>query len=86
MVRDELAFIRTHLANERTTLAYIRTSLAFVAAGVGLLHFMDSLASGIAGWCFIVSAILVLLIGFYRIISVRKKMKKLRHEEIPIHQ
>jgi putative membrane protein len=76
MIRDELAFLRTHLANERTALAYVRTSLAFSAAGVALIQFVPSLPSVVSGWCLIGVGLVILTAGIIRFISIRKRIIK----------
>lgn len=77
MVRDELAFIRTHLANERTALAYLRTALAFLAAGAGLIHFIPSFPSLFGGWGLIGIGVLILLVGIIRFVAIRRRINKL---------
>jgi len=76
ITRDWLAIERTKLANERTFLAYFRTFLVILGTGVTILKlefFSDLKSYGII--LIIVSAIL-LIIGLYRLISVRKTIRK----------
>ena len=76
IVRDWLAIERTHLANERTFLAYFRTAMVFLGTGIGLLKidFFAKLAHfGVISVCI---APVILLIGLYRLIKVRKLIKK----------
>lgn len=63
ILRDYLATDRTILANERTFLAYVRTSLTLLVAGASFVHFFNSFATQIAGWAFIISAIIMFAIG-----------------------
>lgn len=76
ITRDWLAIERTKLANERTFLAYFRTFLVILGTGVTILKlefFSDLKSYGII--LIIVSAIL-LFIGIYRLIRVRKAIRK----------
>lgn len=70
-LRDSLAVERTHLANERTLLSYLRTALTMVAAGAGLIHFIGSDLSDIAGWIFILAGGLAFPLGIWRFYRVR---------------
>lgn len=82
MVRDELAFIRTHLANERTALAYLRTSLAFLAAGAGLIHFFPSMTTLISGCALITFGVGTLVAGVLRFVLVRKHVNDERRSSV----
>ncbi|OUR97682.1 hypothetical protein A9Q86_15835 [Flavobacteriales bacterium 33_180_T64] len=76
ITRDWLAIERTKLANERTFLAYFRTFLVVLGTGVTILKldfFSDIKSYGII--LIIVSAIL-LGIGIYRLIKVRRTIRK----------
>lgn len=75
ITRDWLAIERTKLANERTFLAYFRTFLVFLGTGVTIIKlefFSDIKSYGII--LVIVSAIL-LFIGIYRLVSIRKRIR-----------
>ncbi|MGS2726486.1 DUF202 domain-containing protein [Psychroserpens sp. BH13MA-6] len=75
ITRDWLAIERTKLANERTFLAYFRTFLVILGTGVTILKlefFSDLKSYGIV--LIIVSAVL-LFIGIYRLIRVRKVIR-----------
>lgn len=76
-LRDALALERTHLANERTFLAYIRTALALLAGGAMALKFLerDPLLIGFA-WLAVILGTLVLVIGSYRFVHVRRRISK----------
>lgn len=76
ITRDWLAIERTKLANERTFLAYFRTFLVILGTGVTILKlefFSDLKSYGII--LIVVSAIL-LIIGIYRLIRVRKAIRR----------
>ncbi|MBR9915186.1 MAG: DUF202 domain-containing protein [Algicola sp.] len=76
ITRDWLAIERTKLANERTFLAYFRTFLVILGTGVTILKlefFSDLKSYGII--LIIVSAVL-LFIGIYRLIRVRKVIRR----------
>ncbi|MEH6537302.1 MAG: DUF202 domain-containing protein [Psychroserpens sp.] len=76
ITRDWLAIERTKLANERTFLAYFRTFLVILGTGVTILKlefFSDLKSYGII--LIIVSAILM-FIGIYRLIRVRRSIRK----------
>ena len=76
ITRDWLAIERTKLANERTFLAYFRTFLVILGTGVTILKlefFSDLKSYGII--LIIISAIL-LFIGIYRLIKVKKTINK----------
>ncbi len=74
--RDQLALDRTLLANERTLLAYLRTGLAFLAAGAGLLELVDTLTARVAGWGFVSLGALAIPLGFWRFLSVRRRLRQ----------
>lgn len=76
MARDELSFLRTHLANERTALAYLRTALALVAAGAGLIHFIPTGSSLVAGSGLIGLGLVTLLVGGIRFVRMRGRIGK----------
>ncbi|MCD2259487.1 DUF202 domain-containing protein [Psychroserpens luteolus] len=76
ITRDWLAIERTKLANERTFLAYFRTFLVFLGTGVTILKlefFSDLKSYGVI--LIIVSAVL-LFIGIYRLLRVRKAIRQ----------
>lgn len=76
--RNYLALERTRLANERTFLAYVRTSLSMLAAGVILLEFFSiKHAYEFIAYLLISTGLLVLIIGAYRVYSVKKRLNKL---------
>lgn len=76
ITRDWLAIERTKLANERTFLAYFRTFLVILGTGVTILKlefFSDLKSYGVI--LIFISAIL-LFIGIYRLIRVKKSIRK----------
>lgn len=76
ITRDWLAIERTKLANERTFLAYFRTFLVILGTGVTILklEFFSDLKS--YGIILIIASAIVLLIGVYRLLSVKKTIRK----------
>ncbi len=83
-IRDRLAVERTVLANERTLLAYVRTSLALFVVGITFIHLPGlhpeagpwSLAYHIAGWVFLVAAVVVAVIGYRRYRSSQNRINR----------
>lgn len=76
-LRDAMAVERTHLANERTFLAYIRTSLALLVGSAMALRFLEQDPVLILlAWTALVVGILVLGIGSYRFVSVRRRIAR----------
>lgn len=73
--RDWLAIERTKLANERTFLAYFRTFLVFLGTGVTIikLEFFSDIKS--YGIVLVIVAAVLLFIGVYRLITVRKSIR-----------
>ncbi len=76
VTRDWLAVERTKLANERTFLAYFRTFLVFLGTGVTIikLEFFSDIKS--YGIVFVIVAAILLFIGVYRLISIRKRIRR----------
>lgn len=74
-LRDQLAVDRTHLANERTLLAYVRTALALVVTGAGLLELLESFASDVGGVAFIAAGALLMPVGIWRFVRVRRDLR-----------
>jgi putative membrane protein len=75
ILRDRLALDRTILANERTILAYFRTTLAVTAAGVGLIHFVESWWALPVGITLLVSAPVLQGYGIWRYRRVRGDLR-----------
>ena len=76
-LRDRLAAERTVLANERTLLAYVRTALGLLAGGAGLVHFVETEWALLVGWALIGASPLVLGVGAYRFLRVRRELAAL---------
>ncbi|MDC1504808.1 DUF202 domain-containing protein [Winogradskyella sp.] len=76
ITRDWLAIERTKLANERTFLAYFRTFLVILGTGLTVLklEFFSDLKA--YGSILIVIALVILIIGIYRLFKVKKTIKK----------
>jgi len=77
-ITDALAVERTRLANERTLLAYIRTALSLLGVGAGLLQFTDTRPLAIAGWLLLLSGAVVLPVGAWRYMQVRRSLAAIR--------
>ncbi|MGJ5643305.1 DUF202 domain-containing protein [Formosa sp. S-31] len=75
ITRDWLAIERTKLANERTFLAYFRTFMVFLGTGLTIIkmHMFENLES--FGIVLLIIAPIVLGIGLYRLIYVRKLIR-----------
>lgn len=73
---DRLAIERTHLANERTFLAFFRSAVFFLGTGISIIHINFFEDIPYLGWSFIVLSPLMFLFGLYRLVRVRKFIKK----------
>jgi putative membrane protein len=73
---DRLAIERTKLANERTFLAYFRTAFALMAGGVTIIRLESLQDMRVIGYFFLIIAPLVLLVGIWRLFSVRKHIQR----------
>lgn len=71
---DWLAIERTRLANERTFLAYFRTSLTLLAGGVTIIRLEILQEVLTLGYVFLALAPVILIIGIWRLISVRRRI------------
>ena len=71
---DYLAIDRTELANERTLLAYVRTAIALLITGGSAIKFFDAWWVGIAGAGFVFASFVVVLVGWWRYRSVKRRM------------
>ena len=78
ILRDFLAVDRTDLANERTLLAYMRTFIGLLVSGVGLIKFIDDNTLIIIGYILSSVSPIILLLGIYRFLRVRKKIKNVK--------
>lgn len=93
--RTELAKARNHLANERTFQAWIRTSLSLMGLGFVIEQFAifirqnrtpigagiieDGDYSWIVGKVLIVSAIVMLIIAYFRYHVIAKRIGRIKH-------
>ena len=73
---DRLAIERTHLANERTFLAFFRSAVFFLGSGISIIHINFFEDIPYLGWGFIALSPIMFLFGLYRLIRVRKFIKK----------
>ena len=78
ILRDFLAVDRTDLANERTLLAYMRTFIGLLVSGVGLIKFIDDNTLIVIGYILSSVSPIILLLGIYRFLRVRKKIKNVK--------
>ncbi|MBN1767881.1 MAG: DUF202 domain-containing protein [Prolixibacteraceae bacterium] len=76
VLRDYLALERTKLANERTLLAYTRTSLYMILGGIAFLQLKDFNSISWLGYMTIILSIVFILIGIFRYIQIKKRLKK----------
>jgi len=76
ILRDHLAVDRTRLANERSFLAYIRTTFTMIITGLSLIKFFDSFTAIILGWIFIITGVLLGILGAIRYLRFRKNINK----------
>jgi putative membrane protein len=83
---DELAVERTNLANERTFLSYFRTGMALLAGGLTILRLELLSQLSTWGYLFLGLAPVVLGVGVWRYLSVKKRIGKQRRlSEAPRH-
>jgi len=73
---DRLAIERTHLANERTFLAFFRSAVFFLGTGISILHINFFEDIPFLGWGFVMLSPFMFLFGLYRLVSVRRFIKK----------
>jgi len=73
---DRLAIERTNLANERTFLAFFRSAVFFLGTGISIIQINFFNDIPYLGWGFIVISPLMFLFGLYRLVSVRRFIKK----------
>jgi len=76
ITRDYLAIERTRLANERTFLAYFRTFVVFLSSGVAILRLEFLQEIRFLGIILLAVAPLIVLIGAWRLIHVRREIRK----------
>lgn len=78
ILRDFLAVDRTDLANEGTLLAYMRTFIGLLVSGVGFIEFVDDKFLVVIGYCLSVISPFVLLLGLYRFLRIRIRIKMVK--------
>ena len=76
ITRDWLAIERTKLANERTFLAYFRTFMVFLGTGITIIKIELFYELKSFGLLLLFLSPVILLIGIYRLIKVRKLIKQ----------
>jgi len=75
ILRDYLSLERTKLANERTLLSYIRTSLYLFLGGIAFLQIQGFNNIYWLGYLSIFFSLLFLVIGIFRFIQLKKRLK-----------
>lgn len=76
ILRDWLAVERTKLANERTFLAYLRSAIALFITGISFLKISYFSDLKHLAFVFLATSPLILLVGIYRLIRVKKWIEK----------
>lgn len=76
ITRDWLAIERTRMANERTFLSYLRSAVVFLASGVTVLKLETLEELRGLGIFLVVLGPLMLAVGLYRLVRVRRGIKK----------
>ncbi len=80
ITRDYLAIERTRLANERTFLAYFRTFIVMLGSGIAVVK-LDMLEEiQFLGISLLVLAPIILGIGWFRLVYVRRSIRKFYSE------
>ncbi len=87
ILRDHLALDRTRLANERTLLAYLRTALMLMVAGATAERVMGGSPTVIVtGWLFIGLGGLVVVLGCWRFLAMRRDINRRTGRERVVRQ
>ena len=81
ITRDYLAIERTRLANERTFLAYFRTAVVFLSAGFAIMQLEALQELRALGWLLLCLSPVTLLVGGFRLVYVRRKIRKYYNPE-----
>jgi putative membrane protein len=76
ITRDYLAIERTKLANERTFLAYFRTAVIFMASGFSIMELQALQEIYWVGIALLSLSPVVFLIGIYRMLRVKKRIRR----------
>ena len=82
ILRYWLAIDRTKLANERTFLSYFRTSIVFLASGVSIVKISSLHEIKEVGMVLTILSPILFIIGYIRLVRVRKRIKKYHAETI----
>ena len=77
LIREHLALERTKLANERTLLSYTQAALYFLLGGLALFQLEEYVELRYIGYLALVFSGLFFIIGIWRYISLKRKMKNL---------
>jgi len=78
--RDLLALQRTRLAVERTFLSFVRTSIAILASAIGIPFLFEGGAPKMAGWALGGVAALVVVWGFIRYRTAKRRLELQRRK------
>ena len=78
--RDLLALQRTRLAVERTFLSFVRTGIAILAGAVGIPYLFEGGAPKAAGWLLGGLAALVVVWGFIRYRTAKRRLESQRRK------
>ena len=76
ILRDHLALVRTRLANERTLMSYVRSALYLILGGLGLLQLQGYGELHGVGYVAVGSAVVLLVVGIYRYVHLRRNLKR----------
>jgi len=76
-IREHLALERTKLANERTLLSYTQAALYFLLGGLALFQLEEYVELRYIGYLALVFSGLFFIIGIWRYLSLKRKMKNL---------
>ena len=76
-IREHLALERTKLANERTLLSYTQAALYFLLGGLALFQLKEYEQMGYIGYLALVFSGLFFIIGIWRYLALKRKMKNL---------
>jgi len=78
ILRERLAIERTDMAIDRTFLSFIRTSLYFAIAGWTVMNLVEVKYGFWLGLLFWIGSGLLLVIGIYKSIQQKKRLKESR--------
>lgn len=78
ILREKLAIERTKMANDRTFLSFLRTTLYFSIAGMTINELVVLYYGTVAEIIFWILALITLVAGIIKYISVQRKIKQSR--------